>query len=418
MFARFRMWSWTSVISRLIDQSLSFAQQTSVRRMGGHGHRFESMSFDITSWILHGEEEEMEVNSLLLKTIPDDWLCLLSTCFWTQLCWIAVLISTGFAWVLVLIAVDLWIFQLRRKQRKLTLTATGNDLKVLGASMALTVLAWVLLTSLAVFQLTRSESVPILALGILLGVGTAGYNSSLLAAFPRLAITALIMLDGALTAGLAFSPIENVPLLALAAPMGIVTLSLLIMKTNRTLLESVRARHHNYLQSVHDPLTGLPNRLFLIRKAQELCQPGENSLNFAPFALLAIDLDGFKPVNDQFGHLAGDWVLKQTACRLLAIVRAGDVVCRTGGDEFVILLPIADENLVNNIANRILDDICQPIEIGARMKTQISASIGIASCLQNNTDYCTLLESADNALYAAKRDGKGRLKHALEKSPL
>ncbi len=131
----------------------------------------------------------------------------------------------------------------------------------------------------------------------------------------------------------------------------------------------------------------------------------------APFAILIIDLDRFKPVNDVHGHQAGDDVLREVATRISAVVRGGDTVARLGGDEFAIILYCAapDEDpaaAAARLANRIIETVEQPISIDDRY-VEIGASIGIAICPVDGTDPETLLRSADMAMYRAKEDGEG-----------
>ncbi|WP_434621067.1 diguanylate cyclase domain-containing protein [Azospirillum sp. B2RO_4] len=156
----------------------------------------------------------------------------------------------------------------------------------------------------------------------------------------------------------------------------------------------------------HDPLTGLPNRrLFFART--------DGALDHArrigqPLALLFIDLDGFKPVNDRFGHDAGDQVLRVTAERLAGCLRASDLVARIGGDEFTVLLEgagsVAD---VERIAGKLIHALSGEITLGRRTLS-VGASIGIALFPRDADTAQDLLKAADDALYRAKHAGRGR----------
>jgi diguanylate cyclase (GGDEF)-like protein len=162
-------------------------------------------------------------------------------------------------------------------------------------------------------------------------------------------------------------------------------------------------------QVMHDPLTGLPNRVFLRdRVAQAIARrdgdPGQG------FALLYIDVDRFKQINDSLGHLVGDDVLREVARRLGSIVREPDVVARLSGDEFAILLErVAVPRRATHVAQRIIDALRRPISAGGR-ELHASASIGIA--MGNGTrDYARtdeVLQDADIALYRAKECGRNR----------
>lgn len=156
----------------------------------------------------------------------------------------------------------------------------------------------------------------------------------------------------------------------------------------------------------HDPLTKLPNRLlFNARLSHSLSRVKRSGDNIA---LLMIDLDGFKFINDQFGHQAGDHVLEVVAERLLANTRSEDTVARLGGDEFVVLLEdILKITGATDIAHKLIHEISQPIFFDGN-KMNVTASIGIAlsSIIGNNSK--ALMRSADNALYLAKDDGKNK----------
>jgi diguanylate cyclase (GGDEF)-like protein/PAS domain S-box-containing protein len=154
----------------------------------------------------------------------------------------------------------------------------------------------------------------------------------------------------------------------------------------------------------HDALTGLPNRLlFLDRLKQAVAQARRSG------SLLAVcygDLDGFKPVNDRYGHEAGDKVLVTIGKRMQDCVRVGDTVGRIGGDEFVILLMgLEGVEECRMVLTRLLDTIAQPIQLGGH-SVSVSASLGVALFPQDDADPDLLLRHADQAMYQAKRGGK------------
>ena len=128
-----------------------------------------------------------------------------------------------------------------------------------------------------------------------------------------------------------------------------------------------------------------------------------------PFALLALDLDLFKEVNDTLGHAAGDEVLREAARVMLGVVRSGDVVARAGGDEFVILLPgLVRPSRLAEIADRLIEGLERPMRVGER-SCAISASIGVATtAAYESADAERLTADADAALYASKKAGRGR----------
>jgi len=155
-------------------------------------------------------------------------------------------------------------------------------------------------------------------------------------------------------------------------------------------------------QALHDPLTGLPNRtLFLDRVRHAVDTAGRTGI--WP-AVLYLDLDGFKPVNDTFGHEAGDVLLRTVADRLRGCLRPADTAARLGGDEFVVLLngPV-DRFGVARVVERIRAQLDVPILLGEGVVTTVGASIGIALGDMTTTDADALVRNADIAMYAAKR---------------
>jgi diguanylate cyclase (GGDEF)-like protein len=147
-------------------------------------------------------------------------------------------------------------------------------------------------------------------------------------------------------------------------------------------------------QALHDPLTALPNRRAL---SELLATDGSR-------ALLLVDLDDFKPVNDKLGHAAGDELLVSVAARLRSAVRADDTVARLGGDEFAVFLPDGDAATAGQIAARIVAECGRPFDLEAGPVT-IGASVGVA--VSADADGDTLLREADEAMYRIKQATKG-----------
>jgi diguanylate cyclase (GGDEF)-like protein len=160
----------------------------------------------------------------------------------------------------------------------------------------------------------------------------------------------------------------------------------------------------------HDALTGLANRaLFSDRLQQTLALSQRTG---GRFAQLYIDLDRFKPVNDEFGHAVGDVLLKAVSSRLLTCVRLSDTVARIGGDEFVVLLREVDSpQSALSVAEKILKALSQPFLIDGR-DIEIGCSIGVALYPDHGHNEIELSKSADAAMYLAKREGKNTVRLA------
>jgi len=160
------------------------------------------------------------------------------------------------------------------------------------------------------------------------------------------------------------------------------------------------ARRTTYLAS-YDSLTELANRAVFQRMLAEACISAAES----PCAVLYLDLDGFKQVNDTLGHATGDALLFAVAQRIRSCVREGDVAARLGGDEFAILMAGATEQAATLLAQRVLDSVSHPVYLDGH-KVQVCVSIGIAPSTAGQSA-ATLLGNADTALYQAKTGGRG-----------
>jgi diguanylate cyclase (GGDEF)-like protein len=173
------------------------------------------------------------------------------------------------------------------------------------------------------------------------------------------------------------------------------------------LANQVMAHLDQRLQAMRDPLTGLYNRRLLEESLhREIVRAMRNA---APIGIMAVDVDHFKQINDSYGHEAGDAVLRAMARALMRSVREEDVVCRAGGEEFVIILPGIGKTELLERADRVRRTIEETaVAIGART-ARITVSIGVANYPEHGVSEGDLLRAADNALYAAKAAGRNRV---------
>ncbi|MHB1564318.1 MAG: diguanylate cyclase domain-containing protein [Leptospirillum sp.] len=157
----------------------------------------------------------------------------------------------------------------------------------------------------------------------------------------------------------------------------------------------------------HDPLTGLPNRMLFHDRLDQALR-GAKRLD-SSIGICYLDLDDFKPVNDQYGHHAGDELLKEIALRLERSIRESDTVCRIGGDEFIILFSnILDENEMEKLGDQLLEEVSKPFAWGDDY-LYVTASAGLALYPHDGKDTTDLLTHADWAMYQAKKYGRNRL---------
>jgi len=226
--------------------------------------------------------------------------------------------------------------------------------------------------------------------------------------FHVLGLTALTFAGTADVAQIAFRPL-NTPDFP-----SFITLGLLAYGVSSTfvftdqLLSLIEERNTLRQLSDTDPLTGIGNFRTFQKHLSEACRAG-------PFGLLLIDLDWFKRVNDEHGHLMGDRVLREVAAQLVGVTREADLCTRYGGEEFAILVASADE--AARTAERIREAIEGLSIINAGVRIPVTVSIGCALCPQHALEPTALIEAADRALYASKRAGRNRVTMSSNDSP-
>lgn len=154
--------------------------------------------------------------------------------------------------------------------------------------------------------------------------------------------------------------------------------------------------HH----ALHDQLTTLPNRTLLADRLAHAITASRRTQT--PFSVLMLDLDGFKAVNDRYGHAVGDLCLREAALRLKAVLRASDTLARLGGDEFVALIPGADATAASAAATRMEAALRRPLRLDGH-RVSVRASIGIATYPEDAAEATPLLSAADRAMYRAKK---------------
>lgn len=185
--------------------------------------------------------------------------------------------------------------------------------------------------------------------------------------------------------------------------VGLCLVAWFTLVLTRSRRETVAQAERNRQQALQDALTGLPNRTLLRRRVVDALAHRDTGA----VALVLIDLDRFKEINDTLGHAYGDVVLQAVADRLRATVRAGDTVARLGGDEFAVLLPrVGDEESARQLAGRALVALEAPIELDG-VSLDVDASIGIVLSGAHGDDVDSLLQNADIAMYSAKERGLG-----------
>jgi diguanylate cyclase (GGDEF)-like protein len=223
-------------------------------------------------------------------------------------------------------------------------------------------------------------------------------------------LISLIAAVGSLSGGGPFARVdlhESLMLLQLfIIVLAVTTLGLGAVLAERSRLAQMLAQANRELHELafNDPLTGLPNRLTLVDRLQQAERASRRDQKRA--AVLFLDLDRFKRINDSLGHEAGDTLLRTMAMRLRESVREVDSVCRLGGDEFVVLLPDIDTAAdAAIVANKIIQSLRMPVHL-ANLDLAVTSSIGIALIPDDGTDGDELIRHADLAMYRAKQRGR------------
>lgn len=185
-----------------------------------------------------------------------------------------------------------------------------------------------------------------------------------------------------------------------------------VLKTSLSILAQAKKREEIRLLSLTDEVTGLFNQRKLLEDLDLFIGRYENEK--VGFSLLFVDIDFFKNVNDQFGHMTGSQLLIDLASVLKAQLRSSDLVYRYGGDEFIVLLPRTTVEETKNIALRISESVkvaeFKPLE----KKYHLSLSIGVAQFPTDATDARAIIDFADKMMYKSKRSGRGKVFHVTE----
>ncbi|MFM2342702.1 MAG: hypothetical protein RLZZ592_2355 [Pseudomonadota bacterium] len=348
-------------------------------------------------------DESPELRRALLQTLREVPVLQLFELFWTvMIAWLAWRATHGTAlWPLAWLLLEAVCLPLRLGWPRLSLLCqvAVNVVRLLGMGLGA-------MASIQVGNLALTVLSPLLVVGLLAQV------VSRWVALPRLAIALVHLVGAALLAGLWHSPLPGLREVSPMVMAGALAFQMLALHNHRMLLSVLRLQFENRRLSLQDPLTGLPNRREFGERLERLEQLGRAGA--LPFALLCMDLDGFKRVNDEFGHEAGDRLLAETARRFRALLRSDDTVCRIGGDEFVVLLPGADPATAAAVAERLLQAVREPFDVGGGQLARVGLSVGIALCPRHGCEGAPLMRQADEALYCAKRAGKGCLRWACE----
>ncbi|WP_267434562.1 GGDEF domain-containing protein [Sphingomonas sp. GM_Shp_1] len=271
-------------------------------------------------------------------------------------------------------------------------------------------LFWAAMVGLLCGEGARTNNVLLTTLSGIICVAVSfggAYNN---AGAPRFAFIQTVLFIAPYTVFAAFSGVPGMRLFLIQLPFWIVGIFTLIRQIYATHVKLIRARHLASHLALHDSLTGLPNRAHFMEALSAECQrASRDSTNHS--YILYLDLDGFKPVNDTYGHLTGDDLLRAVADRFCKVVRGQDVIGRLGGDEFAAILRGVSQKEAEQIGEKLIAAARDPFHLDGHPPISIGVSIG-GVALGLPPDVRRTLHAADTMLYAAKRGGKGLLRIA------
>lgn len=265
-------------------------------------------------------------------------------------------------------------------------------------------LLWSVLFGFGALLCNISGNPTLFLLGNVCAVGVIGGLAGRNAGTPRLAMLQISFILGLLGVGAALSPGNGKLVLLFQAPFCAAGFFTVALRSNRDTVALLLARENSHRLARQDSLTGLPNRAHISELLLERTGSGEGRQD-QKFAVLLIDLDGFKAINDSLGHAAGDQILQEAANRLSEIL-PGDLVGRLAGDEFVAISDgMEHARDVRILADRIVKTLARPFALSEAL-VHIGASVGVSLYPEHAKAGPQLLICADRALYAVKRSGK------------
>jgi diguanylate cyclase (GGDEF)-like protein len=227
---------------------------------------------------------------------------------------------------------------------------------------------------------------------------------------PRLVAIMILLSLGPCCIAAALSAEKILLLILVQIPFYLFAMSIAAFRLNGLLVSTMKGERENDHRARHDALTSLPNRAGLIHASENRYKLQPDSMS--PMAVLYIDLDGFKPVNDEHGHEAGDLLLVMIGGRLNALKGPHDMVFRIGGDEFVVVVNELDRQQAFEFADRLISEMSTPFALTSHISVSVGVSIGVAFMPEHGTNVLSALNAADKALNVAKATGKARWKLA------
>ncbi len=320
---------------------------------------------------------------------------------------ITALILTGAAWPYLWLVAEAVLFLTRMRGLSATDNSSPDHAERCYAALVFLGIAWGLAFGLGSFGLISTGNPLLVILAAINVAGAVGNIASRNAPLPRFGV--LVMAATCIpfaTALLVYGPAEMWVALVMG-PVWVAGMIFVMLQNHEITVRMIVAELDNRRVARTDRLTDLPNRISLEERLGQLCDALRPDGTEPPFAVLCLDLDCFKPVNDEYGHAVGDRLLSAVAGRIRNAIREVDTAYRLGGDEFVVLLPDTSRAEAAFVGARIITGLSRPFDVGTGGLVHIGASIGSTIADRPHENPQALLDRADQALYAAKAAGKG-----------
>lgn len=354
--------------------------------------------------------ESAKVRARLLDTLYDRKAFILFGTLSVVMLTVSAAVLTGKMWPWFWLVADLLLLVFRLHTIDLCEKAKAARLPPPVRGLMLGGAAWCLLLGAGCAACVLSGHAGLLLLAGVNVAAVIGAISSRNAATPRYAVLAVALVSLPFAVSTIFSPVPGAFLAGLQFPLHIAGIVIIIVRNYESHVRLVRAELRNRQLARTDPLTGLPNRAALNEALGAHCAAlsAKGLHRQESFAVLSIDLDGFKAVNDQHGHAMGDSLLILVADRLQKGIRPRDQVFRPGGDEFVVVMPEASFEEADYVARRLIEKLSLPFQLRSGDLAEVGTSVGSAFAPQDGVTPDALLAHSDHALYVVKRSGKGR----------
>lgn len=348
-----------------------------------------------------------EIRERLLRSMFDRRLAVLFGAITSIATAVAAFILLGALWPLAWIAAEIMLFAGRYRSVDSIRSEPERERHRAYARLILFGICWAVTYGLGQFACAASGHDLLVVMGGINTAGAVGNIASRNAPLPRFGAVAMVVSGLPFGFGLYLYGAPEMLMVFVMSTLLTGGMVLVMLQNHDVMLRMINAEWTNHLAARTDRLTELPNRIHLEEHLAGLCDRRIALSDAPPFAVLCLDLDGFKAVNDQFGHAAGDALLRAVAGRIGQSIRDQDIACRVGGDEFVLLLPDTSTAEASFVAARLISAISRPYDIGLDHLVRIGVSIGSAIAEDPGERPQTLLDRADQALYSAKAAGKG-----------